>query len=83
MEIRSASINDLTSLKAITARCIENLDKQGIYQWDDIYPSEDGFMEDILENNLSVLTSADKILGCICINQFEPNGYENADWIGS
>jgi ribosomal protein S18 acetylase RimI-like enzyme len=83
MKIRSANINDLAPLMDITQRCIENLDKQGIYQWDEIYPSKKDFHDDILDKNLFTITSANKVVGCICINQLEYPGYENADWLGS
>lgn len=83
MEIRLANVNDLNLLMAITRRCIENLDRQGIYQWDEIYPSRKDFNNDILEQSLYVVTSADRIFGCICINQVEYPGYENANWLGS
>jgi len=83
MKIRLANVSDLNSLMAIIRRCIQNLDKQGIYQWDEIYPSKKDFDNDILEQSLYVVTSADKIFGCICINQIEYPGYENANWLGS
>jgi ribosomal protein S18 acetylase RimI-like enzyme len=83
MKIRPANDDDLNSLTAITHRCIENLNKQGIYQWDEIYPSKKDFYDDILDQSLYVITAAKKILGCICINQIEHPGYENADWLGS
>ncbi len=83
MKIRLANANDLNSLMAITRRCIDHLDKQGIYQWDEIYPSKKDFNNDILEQSLYVVTSADRIFGCICINQIEHPGYENANWLGS
>jgi len=82
MKIRSADVSDLVPLMDITQRCIENLDKQGIYQWDEIYPSKKDFHDDILDKNLFVITSANKVFGCICINQLEYPGYENADWLG-
>lgn len=84
MKIRSANIKDLDSLMGITQRCIENLDKLGIYQWDEIYPSKKDFHNDILEQSLYVVTSTskDNILGCICINQLEYPGYEDANWLG-
>ena len=81
--MRLAEIGDLDSLMTITQRCIENLDKQGIYQWDEIYPSKKDFNNDILEQSLYVVTSAERIFGCVCIDQHEYPGYENANWLGS
>ena len=84
-EIRPANIEDLDPLMGITRRCIENLDKHGIYQWDKIYPSRKDFHEDIVEQTLYVITSPSggNISGCICINEVEYPGYENAGWSGS
>ena len=83
MNTRPANIDDLSSLMAITQRCIENLDKQGIYQWDEVYPAKSDFHEDIQYESLYVITAADEIFGCICINQVEYPGYENENWVGS
>ena len=67
----------------ITKRCIENLDQQGIYQWDEVYPAKSDFQGDIEDESLYVITAADEISGCICLNQVEHPGYENANWLGS
>ena len=85
MEIRSANIEDLDSLMEVAQRCIKNLDEQGIYQWDEIYPSKKDFHNDIIEQSLYVITSNSKadISGCICINELEYPGYESANWSGA
>ena len=83
MNIRSANIEDLDSLMEITQRCIKNLDKQGIDQWDNTYPSKKAFLNDIQEETLYVIDSPNGIRGCICINELEYPGYENATWSGS
>lgn len=85
MEIRLAKIDDLDSLMEITRRCIENLDNNSVYQWDEIYPSREDFHGDIVEQTLYVIThdSTGSVGGCICINEVEYPGYENADWTGS
>jgi len=83
MKIRSANVSDLNPLMGITQRCIQALNKQRIFQWDEFYPSEKDFHNDILDQSLYVITAADRILGCICINQLEYPGYENATWLGS
>jgi ribosomal protein S18 acetylase RimI-like enzyme len=85
MKIRSANIEDLDSLMGITQRCIKNLDEQGIYQWDEIYPSKKDFQNDIAAQSLYIVTSnpGKNISGCICINETEYPGYEKANWAGS
>jgi ribosomal protein S18 acetylase RimI-like enzyme len=84
MEIRSANIEDLDSLMGITKRCIKNLDMQGIYQWDEIYPAKKDFENDIAAQSLYVVHSdpGKNISGCISINEVEYPGYEKANWTG-
>ena len=83
MNIRLSNVNDLDFLMDITRRCIDYLNEQGIYQWDEIYPSRKDFHNDIAEQHLYSIINDDKLCGCICINQFEYPGYENANWMGS
>lgn len=83
MDIRLANNNDLNTLMDITHRCIDHLDSQAIYQWDEIYPSEKDLREDIEAQCLYSITDDDMVCGCICINQTEYPGYESADWRGS
>ncbi|MBN1904327.1 MAG: GNAT family N-acetyltransferase [Deltaproteobacteria bacterium] len=85
MEIRSANIEDLESLMGITQRCIKNLDGQGVFQWDEIYPSKKDFESDIAVKCLYVVYSnpGKNISGCICINETEYPGYEKTNWAGS
>ena len=84
MKIRPATIEDIDPLMEITRRCIQNLDSNGVYQWDEIYPSRADFHEDIAVQSLYVISavSRDSITGCICINETEYPGYENAEWAG-
>jgi ribosomal protein S18 acetylase RimI-like enzyme len=81
--MRLANYSDLSSLMDITRRCIKHLDSQAIYQWDEIYPSEKDFREDIDERCLYLITDDNNVCCCICINRKEYPGYENAVWQGS
>ena len=78
-------MDDISPLMKITRRCIQNLDDNGVYQWDEIYPSEADFREDIADQSLYITTvaPADKVSGCICINEIEHPGYDDAEWTGS
>jgi GNAT superfamily N-acetyltransferase len=80
MNIRLANNNDLSTLMDITHRCIAHLNNQAIYQWDEAYPSANDFREDIEARCLYSIINDDKVCGCICINQTEYPGYENAMW---
>lgn len=83
MKIRTANIEDIASLMEITRRCVLNLDKHGVDQWDYTYPSSEAFLSDVQANSLYIIDSLDETRGCICINELEYPGYENAEWSGS
>lgn len=82
LNIRIANLLDLDSLVQIAQRCTAYLNKQNIYQWDEIYPAREDFRIDIESHSLFVVIDDNEICGCICINQEESLGYENASWEG-
>jgi ribosomal protein S18 acetylase RimI-like enzyme len=49
MDLRLANINDLSKLKAVYGNIIDNMNRNNIPIWDEIYPCE--FFSDDIENN--------------------------------
>lgn len=49
MDLRPANINDLSKLKAVYGNIIDNMNRNNIPIWDEIYPCE--FFSDDIENN--------------------------------
>ena len=54
MDLRLANINDLSKLKAVYANIIDNMNKNNVSIWDEVYPCE-FFIDDIENNRLYVL----------------------------
>jgi ribosomal protein S18 acetylase RimI-like enzyme len=54
MELRLANINDLSKLKAVYRSIIDNMNRNDIPTWDEIYPCE-VFNDDIENNRLYLL----------------------------
>lgn len=54
MELRLAVKNDLQNLKGIYEKIIDNMNKNNIEIWDEIYPCE-FFQNDIENNSLYIL----------------------------
>tara|TARA_R100000750_G_scaffold52641_1_gene37869 strand:- start:343 stop:861 length:519 start_codon:yes stop_codon:yes gene_type:complete len=79
-EIRQARTEDVSSLMAIKWKVIAHLLESGINQWDEIYPAEADFQQDVYEQTLYVLESSERIVGGFCLNEVELEGYETADW---
>lgn len=49
MDLRLANINDLSKIKAVYGKIIDNMNRNNIQIWDEIYPCE--FFRDDIENN--------------------------------
>ena len=47
--IRKASMSDLDAVKNLTEACAKKMISDGIYQWNDHYPSKEIFRKDIKE----------------------------------
>ena len=60
MNFRLATMDDLPQLKKVYKKIIENMNKNNIYIWDEIYPCE-LFRDDIENNCLYVLTENNEI----------------------
>lgn len=68
MEFRLARMSDLESIKTMYKEIIENMNRQGINIWDDIYPCE-FFAEDINNDRLYVLKTKDEILSAFALGK--------------
>ena len=66
MNFRSAVMQDLPRLKAMYQQIVKNMEKQGIFIWDDIYPSE-FLAEDIEKRRLYVLTDHKEITSAFAL----------------
>ncbi len=66
MDFRPAVRQDLPRLKALYQRIVKNIGEQGIFIWDDIYPSE-FFAEDIEKRQLYVLTDHEEIISAFAL----------------
>jgi len=61
--------------------CKEDLMKQGIYQWDDVYPTIDVIREDIRHQCIHTLKIDDEIAGVISFDGNDCEEYKSVDWI--
>jgi ribosomal protein S18 acetylase RimI-like enzyme len=78
--INQASIKDLPILQEIVRDCIRNMEGQGIYQWDDIYPSQAILQNDIDCGTLWVVRIKDCVGGMIVLNEYQNPEYQQVSW---
>jgi len=60
---------------------IENMENQGIHQWDEIYPDKETLRQDILLNQMYIGEKDNNIAVCFVLNEECDEEYNNASWI--
>ncbi|EDO8878689.1 GNAT family N-acetyltransferase [Campylobacter coli] len=67
--IEKATQKDLNSILNITKDALNSMKAMNFNQWDEHYPNEEIFKEDITAQELYLYKEKDEILGFICINE--------------
>lgn len=80
MQYRPGRKEDLDEISRLIGRAIEYMEKQGIHQWDELYPGRDIFLDDIEKNTLYVTVEEDKIIAVYVINQECDEEYHDCEW---
>ena len=79
--IRKAKLVEIPQILELTKACGQHLIDQGIYQWNEHYPSEDAFKTDIAREELYVLFEAGALIGTIALSTFMDPEYESVGWL--
>lgn len=78
--MRSAELTDLEQIMAIIHDTIIEMRTYHNTQWDETYPQEKDFINDIREGNLYVSERDRQIVAVVCVNKVEPDEYERLNW---
>ena len=81
MRIRAAKIQDIPEIMEVTRACARYLINIGILQWNDQYPTEAAFTQDISRQELYVLLDQDRIIGMIAITTLMDEEYKAVEWL--
>lgn len=81
--IRKATQYDIQVLMDITKACARHMISQGIFQWNEHYPSSSAFENDITRNELYVAEVDNQIRGCIVISEVMDDEYIPIQWLTS
>ena len=81
MKYSKAVINQLDMIFDMYSAAIKNMEKQGIHQWDEIYPDKETLRQDILLNQMYIGEIDNKIAVCFVLNEECDQEYNNASWI--
>ncbi|MGB3223466.1 MAG: GNAT family N-acetyltransferase [Desulforhopalus sp.] len=80
MTIRLARMEDLEVSFAIVKDATKHMDKQGIPQWDDIYPEEATLLQDIEKQEMYVIEQDSRAVGIIVLNDEQSPEYASIPW---
>ena len=81
--IRKAKLSEIPVILNLTRACAKHMIKNGIYQWNDHYPSREAFEEDIKRDELFIVVKDENILGTIVISDLKDEIYEPVNWLTS
>jgi ribosomal protein S18 acetylase RimI-like enzyme len=78
---RKADIQDFKEITALYRKAVAGMIEKGIFQWDEIYPYDEVLLEDIVQEEMYLLTAEDgDITSCIVINEDQDETYRNGNW---
>ncbi|WP_077404115.1 GNAT family N-acetyltransferase [Cellulophaga omnivescoria] len=81
--IRLAKKSEIDKIITVTKACAAFMIKNGIYQWNEHYPSKQAFLHDIAQEELFVLEVDKKIIGTIVLSTHMDDEYIPIKWLTS
>ncbi|MBP2643301.1 MAG: acetyltransferase, family [Firmicutes bacterium] len=78
--IRKAKSTDIMDIMKIIKETIIEMHSYGNTQWDEDYPQEKDFLDDIQKGDLYVCEREGSLVGFTCINKIEPAEYTGLPW---
>jgi ribosomal protein S18 acetylase RimI-like enzyme len=74
-------LTDIPELLQVTKACAQAMIANGIYQWNENYPSYEAFEKDIELGQLWVLKEDDIIIGSVVISEIMDDEYKVIKWL--
>lgn len=81
MNIVKPKLTDIENLLVMTRACARHMIANGIYQWNENYPSYEAFKNDIELDQIWVLKDEGKIIGSVVITTIEDEEYDEVVWL--
>lgn len=81
MQPKLAVLEDLENLFLLTNSCASYLRAQGIFQWNENYPSKAVLLNDINLKQIFKIEFNNEIIGCIVLSSKMDNEYKKVKWL--
>ena len=79
--IRRAKLPEIKDILKVTRACAQKMVDNGIYQWNEHYPTEQAFLDDLKRNELYVNEHNGRIIGAIVISTHMDEEYIPIKWL--
>lgn len=79
--IRRAKISEIPDILTITKACAIKMQENGIFQWNEHYPTKEAFIQDIERDELFVIEENNTIQGTIVISTLMDEEYKPIQWL--
>ncbi|MEC3963853.1 GNAT family N-acetyltransferase [Flagellimonas halotolerans] len=79
--IRHAKISEIPDILTITRACAQKMQENGIFQWNEHYPSKEAFIKDIERQELFVAEENSTVQGTIVISTLMDEEYMPIQWL--
>jgi len=79
--IRRAKISEIPVILTITQACAKKMQENGIFQWNEHYPSKEAFLKDIEREELFVIEENKTVQGTIAISTLMDEEYIPIKWL--
>ncbi|MBO6532421.1 MAG: GNAT family N-acetyltransferase [Muricauda sp.] len=79
--IRRAKISEIPDILTITQACAKKMQENGIFQWNECYPSKEAFQKDIDRGELFVVEEKNTVQGTIVISTVMDEEYKPIQWL--
>ncbi len=80
IKYRKAEPNDIEEICSIVHDAVDVMEQNNIFQWDDLYPAQEDYREDIEKSQLYVGSVNCQIAVMYTLNQKCDKEYENGKW---
>lgn len=80
LQFRKATERDIGEIVAMIHAAIDVMEEKGIFQWDDLYPAKEDFLNDAGQGQLYVGLVNRQIAVVYVLNQESDPAYENGKW---
>lgn len=79
--IRHAKISEIEDILTITKACAAKMIENGIFQWNEHYPTKEAFVNDLKRNELYIKEVEGRIIGAIVISDYMDDEYIPIQWL--